>query len=120
MGSSIPVFSIVIKYNMVENGFSKTTGFVWGVVFPWVTAFPLFYMPNALAQFVNFTSLIFVSFTDFIVPWALYIVLQRQQRGTNECAARAVFLAREVERPAGVHLHNALPSWEWLSSAVKI
>merc|ERR1712183_28824 len=79
-------------------------------------------MPNALAQFVNFTSLIFVSFTDFIVPWALYIVLQRQKHGTNECetSTRAVFLAREVERPPGVHVHNALPTWSWLSSTIKI
>jgi len=78
--SSIPVFSIVIKYNLVENGFSNTAGFMWGVVFPWVTAFPLLYMPNVLAQFVNFTSLIFVSFTDFIVPFSLYFVLQRRQQ----------------------------------------
>lgn len=77
--SSIPVFSIVIKYNLQENGFSSKTGFLWGVVFPWLFAFPLLYMPNILAQFVNFTSLLFVSFTDFIVPFTLYFVLQRRQ-----------------------------------------
>jgi len=78
--SSIPVFSIVIKYNLVENGFSPFLGFMWGVIFPWVVAFPLLYMPNLLAQFVNFTSLVFVSFTDFIVPFSLYVVLQRRQQ----------------------------------------
>lgn len=80
--SSIPVFSIVIKYNLVENGMSERAGFLWGVVFPWLTAFPLLYMPDILAQFVNFTSLVFVSFTDFIVPFALYYKLQN--RGKNK------------------------------------
>lgn len=78
--SSIPVFSIVIKYNLQENGFSSASGFLWGVVFPWVVAFPLLYMPNALAQVVNFTSLVFVSFTDFIVPFSLYFVLQDRRK----------------------------------------
>ena len=56
------------RYNMVENGFSHRTGFLWGVLFPWVAALPLLYQPNALNQFINFSSLVFVSFTDFIVP----------------------------------------------------
>merc|ERR1712048_1078657 len=34
--SSIPVFSIVVKYNMMENGFSKSTSFAWAVLFPWL------------------------------------------------------------------------------------
>ena len=53
-------------------------GFTWGVLFPWGAALPLLYMPDVLAQVVNFTSLVFVSFTDFIVPFALYFILQRQ------------------------------------------
>jgi hypothetical protein len=56
--SSIPVFSIVIKYNVIENGFSKTAGFIWGVLFPWVAALPLLYQPNALNQFITFSSLV--------------------------------------------------------------
>eukprot|EP00730_Choanoeca_flexa_P018279 TRINITY_DN8881_c0_g1_i1.p1 TRINITY_DN8881_c0_g1~~TRINITY_DN8881_c0_g1_i1.p1 ORF type:complete len:563 (+),score=76.04 TRINITY_DN8881_c0_g1_i1:157-1845(+) len=59
--SSIPVFSIVIKYNMVENGFSHAFSFFWGVVFPWLVALPLLYQPDALNQFITFSSLIFVS-----------------------------------------------------------
>ena len=78
--SSIPVFSIVIKYNLIENGASERVGFLWGVVFPWLAAFPLIYMPDILGQFINFSSLLFVAFTDFIVPFALYVVLQRDRR----------------------------------------
>lgn len=90
--SSIPVFSIVIKYNLVENGVSDRVAFLWGVVFPWAISMPLLYMPNILAQFVNFTSLIFVSFTDFIVPFTLYIVLQK----------RSVARGFEPETPSAV------------------
>eukprot|EP00427_Karlodinium_veneficum_P042329 CAMPEP_0169273840 /NCGR_PEP_ID=MMETSP1016-20121227/51354_1 /TAXON_ID=342587 /ORGANISM="Karlodinium micrum, Strain CCMP2283" /LENGTH=118 /DNA_ID=CAMNT_0009360257 /DNA_START=140 /DNA_END=493 /DNA_ORIENTATION=- len=52
--SSIPVFSIVIKYNMMENGFSTSAAFWWGVVFPWLVGLPLAYMPGLLQSFVNF------------------------------------------------------------------
>ena len=84
--SSIPVFSIVIKYNLVENGFSKRVGFLWGVLFPWLAALPLLYMPQILSQFINFSSLLFVSFTDFIVPFSLYVVLQRKLKAQAESA----------------------------------
>merc|ERR1712072_844984 len=77
--SSIPIFSIVIEYNLLENCFSKASSFGFAVVLPWAIGFPLLYMPNVLAQFVNFTSLIFVTFTDFIVPLALYAKLQNQR-----------------------------------------
>ena len=56
---------------MQENGFGATFGFLWGVLFPWLAALPLLYQPNALNQFINFSSLVFVSFTDFIVPCEL-------------------------------------------------
>ena len=75
--SSIPVFSIVVKYNCIENGWNPKFAFLWGVVFPWVISLPLLYQPGALNQFISYTSLVFVSFTDFIVPWMLYFKLQR-------------------------------------------
>ncbi len=44
---------------------------------------PLLYQPDAVARFINFTSLFFVSFTDFVVPWCLYIIMAR-----NDIAVR--------------------------------
>eukprot|EP01059_Diplonema_ambulator_P033154 TRINITY_DN6806_c0_g1_i1.p1 TRINITY_DN6806_c0_g1~~TRINITY_DN6806_c0_g1_i1.p1 ORF type:complete len:571 (+),score=130.81 TRINITY_DN6806_c0_g1_i1:51-1715(+) len=78
--SGIPVFSIVVKYNCIENGLSKRFSEFWGIVFPWLVAIPLLYQPDALNQFITYSSLIFVSFTDFIVPWYLYFVLLRQTK----------------------------------------
>lgn len=81
--SSIPVFSIVIKYNCIENGCSKGFSLFWGIFFPWILALPISYTPNALNSAINFTSLIFVSFTDFIVPWVLYVILQHRDRSVD-------------------------------------
>lgn len=103
--SSIPVFSIVIKYNLQENGFSKLSGFLWGVVFPWLFAFPLIYMPDVLGQVVNFTSLVFVAFTDFIVPFSLYFVLQDRQKDSGR---KSGLLAAEAGGEDEVR-HNAFP-----------
>jgi hypothetical protein len=117
--SSIPVFSIVIKYNMMENGFSKTTSFLWGVIFPWIFAFPLLYMPSVLAQFVNFTSLVFVSFTDFIVPWALYVELQKgRDSGVSEESSFVAGMSEEA-REAEVRAHYAIPRWLGMSTSAK-
>jgi len=101
--SSIPIFSIVIKYNLIENGFSTKSALWWGVFFPWVVSFPLLYTPNALSQFVNFTSLIFVSFTDFIVPCVLYVKLRKPQPG-------ALLAEAEAPAPRGCHVHYACPA----------
>jgi len=113
--SSIPVFSIVIKYNVIENGFSPRFGFLWGVLFPWVAAFPLLYMPDAINQFINFTSLVVVTFTDFIVPYALYVKLQGT---TRRDSALIVDVDEGVEQPPpGVKTHYAL--WSRASKTTK-
>lgn len=117
--SSIPVFSIVIKYNLLENGFSQTAGFVWSVLFPWLLGFPLLYMPNVLAQFVNFTSLFFVTFTDFIVPLALYINLQKM-RGADESQDENNSTLDQHLINEGVAAHYAFPRSWGLSQGVKI
>jgi amino acid permease len=117
--SSIPIFSIVIKYNLIENGFSNRAGFAWGVLFPWMLAFPLLYMPNALAQFLNYTSLTFVTFTDFIVPLALYIKLQRQRSERVDLSENNSVLGQELV-DEGIHAHYAFPRTWALSPGVKI
>ena len=114
--SSIPVFSIVIKYNCIENGFSRTFAFCWGVLFPWLFALPLLYQPNALNQFINFSSLIFVSFTDFIVPWALYYTMVQREatksRIENQGLINSDLLTRTRSNRLVVHEHYAIPpSW---------
>jgi len=111
--SSIPIFCIIIKYNLQENGFSKGASFFWGVVFPWVASFPLVYQPNVLAQVINFTSLLFVSFTSFIVPFMLYIKLQtNQQKNAEDRVNMDNIDGSALLSPAlaATPSHNAFPS----------
>ena len=96
--SSIPVFSIVVKYNCIENGMSRGFSFFWGIIFPWLAAAPLLYQPGALAQVITFSSLFFVSFTDFLVPWCLYIVMcQREEEGRGH-GARSNYSAYDDQK----------------------
>eukprot|EP00658_Telonema_sp_P-2_P013777 TRINITY_DN15225_c0_g2_i1.p1 TRINITY_DN15225_c0_g2~~TRINITY_DN15225_c0_g2_i1.p1 ORF type:complete len:142 (+),score=22.77 TRINITY_DN15225_c0_g2_i1:218-643(+) len=88
---------------------------MWGVVFPWMFAFPLTYMPDVLGQVVNFSSLLFVAFTDFIVPFSLYVVLQDRQQ-ERKSGLLGEDCATEDGNPAGVDPlqslekhHNAFP-----------
>lgn len=117
--SSIPIFSIVIKYNLLENGFSSGSSFAFAVLFPWLIGFPLLYMPNVLAQVVNFTSLIFVTFTDFIVPLLLYVKLQNQRGEHADLSENNSTLGQELV-DEGVHAHYAFPKRWGLSRGLKI
>jgi hypothetical protein len=129
--SSIPVFSIVIKYNCIENGMSRKFAFFWGIVFPWIVSAPLLYQPGALAQVITFSSLIFVSFTDFVVPWSLYIIMCQQeedggrygvlghstedQKGLINDPASSIPLMNgkgSVEKDAPEHFAIP-PGWKW-------
>ena len=83
--SSIPVFSIVIKYNMLENGFGHGFSFFWGVIFPWVVALPLLYQPDALNQFITFSSLIFVSCTVALHTASACMLCICQHAGSPGC-----------------------------------
>jgi hypothetical protein len=56
-----------------------------------VLALPLLYQPGSLNQFITYSSLLFVSFTDFIVPWGLYIQLQQEHQADarDRCGTQA-------------------------------
>lgn len=114
--ASIPVFSIVIKYNMLETGSSRGSAFAFAVIFPWLIAFPLLEMPNAMSQVINFSSLFFVTFTDFIVPLALYASLQRADRRGRDVLHLA---ADAAPIQAGTKWHYAIPHSLGLDSGCK-
>jgi hypothetical protein len=76
--------------------------------------------PNALNQFISFSSLIFVSFTDFVVPWCLYIALQRGDAagggGANLQQGLLSGKASEGLVPDDVTVHWAVPPTWGLSA----
>ena len=57
--SGIPIFSIIIRYNILENGLCESTRWAnfWAVLFPWICAIVL-YAGNLLNEIMNWGSLL--------------------------------------------------------------
>eukprot|EP01094_Clydonella_sp_ATCC50884_P006758 TRINITY_DN1594_c0_g2_i1.p1 TRINITY_DN1594_c0_g2~~TRINITY_DN1594_c0_g2_i1.p1 ORF type:complete len:412 (-),score=121.43 TRINITY_DN1594_c0_g2_i1:1068-2303(-) len=77
--SSIPIYSIIVRYNLLESEFcSKGWANFWGVLFPWMVAVP-FCTGSGFNIFVNWSSLLVSGVINFVVPLILYIVMKREQ-----------------------------------------
>jgi len=72
--SGIPVFSIIIRYNLLENQIcGKFWANIWAVIFPWVVAVP-FYTGSGLATIISWASLFVNGFINYIIPLLLFIM----------------------------------------------
>jgi len=79
--STIPVFSVVIRYNLVENNLCrKITANFWAVVFPWILAIP-FYTGSGFLNVINWTSLFVNGFVNLVLPFVFYLLALQQARG---------------------------------------
>ena len=66
--AGIPIFSIVIRYNILENGLCGIFwANIWAVVFPWVVAL-IFYAGSSMNNLMNYVSLISTIPLNLIVP----------------------------------------------------
>lgn len=73
VGLGIPLYSVVIRYNLYVGGIcGRHWSAFWGVVFPWLVSF-LFYQGSGLLNFVNLSALYVSGIINFIVPFVLYI-----------------------------------------------
>jgi hypothetical protein len=99
--SGIPVMSIIIRYQLLEN---KVCGVfwanVWSVLVQWVAAL-LFYQGNALNDLMDWASLIVMAPINFILPCYLYYAA-----GTDEGQQR---LAAFVEAGGDIDLLDKEP-----------
>jgi len=78
--SSIPVFSIVIKYNLLDNDMcSKKVANFWAVVFPWIISV-VFYTGAGLIEIINWASLFVNGFINFVIPMLLFIIAKRKRK----------------------------------------
>ena len=86
--TSIPVFSIVIRYNLLNTGFNKFTANMWAIVFPWLVSIPL-YNGNGFNDLCNWTGVIFAAclVISFIFtlkhPLTQYNTFRRQFHNTT-------------------------------------
>jgi len=76
--SSIPVFSIVIRYNLIENKICrKSFALFWSVIFPWVISI-IFYTGAGLFELINWASLLVNGFVNFVIPMILFVLAIRK------------------------------------------
>jgi len=73
LASSIPVYSIIVRYNLMQNNLlPKIIANAIAVVLPWAIALP-FMTGDGLNQISEWASLFFSSIANFIIPLLLYI-----------------------------------------------
>lgn len=72
--SSIPVFSILIRYNLINSGLCKKhVANVFSVLLPWVLAL-FFYAGNQLSLLMGWSAAIFFVLLNFVIPLYMFIV----------------------------------------------
>lgn len=93
--ASIPIFSIMMRYNIVEAGMmGRTSATVTAVVAPWVASV-LLYTGDGFKDVVNFAGTFTSSIVNLVVPGILFLASQR-------------LLLREATRaPAVAQPHDA-------------
>jgi hypothetical protein len=86
VASSIPVYSIIVRYNLVQNGLAKRgmANFL-GVVLPWLLVIPLTAGNNVFNELSNFTALLFQMPINLLLPFAIYFIAVRQKHTLKEC-----------------------------------
>jgi hypothetical protein len=96
--SSIPVYSIIIRYNLIESGLcGKHWANVWAVLFPWAVSVP-FYTGSGLSNIIGWVGLFVNGVINFIIPLILYIFAIRQsKRGPQAAGSGSLQIQEEGE-----------------------
>ncbi|CAG8547393.1 20543_t:CDS:2, partial [Gigaspora rosea] len=82
--TSIPVYMIIVRLNLIShNNFTKRNAILVSSVFPWIIILP-FQTGFWLNSFMNWTSLIFSTITNFILPFWLFYLTQTQKPVIND------------------------------------
>eukprot|EP00484_Ammonia_sp_Unknown_P025057 CAMPEP_0197043644 /NCGR_PEP_ID=MMETSP1384-20130603/19864_1 /TAXON_ID=29189 /ORGANISM="Ammonia sp." /LENGTH=332 /DNA_ID=CAMNT_0042474973 /DNA_START=25 /DNA_END=1020 /DNA_ORIENTATION=+ len=74
--TSIPVFCIIIRYNLQNSGLSKYVSNFLSIIVPWLLAVPLF-TGSGFTNLCDFTGIVLGSFVNFILPPYLYLLSLR-------------------------------------------
>ncbi|KAH7887300.1 AAAP amino acid permease [Phlebopus sp. FC_14] len=75
--TSVPVFAIVIRYNLLRGNLcSKKYAVFWSAILPWLIAIP-FQTNGWVTVILNWASLIFTFPSNLLVPFILYVISKR-------------------------------------------
>ncbi|EFA76388.1 hypothetical protein PPL_10153 [Heterostelium album PN500] len=87
LASSIPVFSIVVRYNLMQNNLMpKKLALFFSVILPWLVVIP-FMTGNGLNLISEWSSIIFSSIANFVIPLVIYLKalrFRKNRRRMNE------------------------------------
>ncbi|KAJ3124789.1 hypothetical protein HK098_000880 [Nowakowskiella sp. JEL0407] len=82
---AIPVYFLIARNNLVQNQLTgQWTAFFFSYVLPWLISFPLLVSTPAQIAFINWTSLVFVSTANFVVPILIYLRCLQFRKDYNE------------------------------------
>ncbi|RHZ72484.1 hypothetical protein Glove_242g37 [Diversispora epigaea] len=77
--ASIPAYAIIVRYNLINNNYcDKVTATLLSSVLPWVIIIP-FQTGSWLNSFMNWTTLIFSTISNFILPFLFYYISQTRE-----------------------------------------
>jgi len=77
--TSIPVFSILIRYNLVRSGVGRWIAIAIAVPLPWVASV-LFYTGKGFETISEFGGLVTSSVVNFLVPTAMFALSRQRLR----------------------------------------
>merc|ERR1719433_83962 len=77
--TSIPVFSILIRYNLLQSGLPAATATLIAVALPWALSVP-FYTGSGFDTIAEYGGLVTSSVINFIVPVVLYALSRDRAR----------------------------------------
>lgn len=84
--TSIPVFSIMMRYNLLESGLvPRWVATVLSMILPWCICVPL-YTGDGFQVLVTWAGLVFNSAANFIIPPLLYVAAVRASERTGTAA----------------------------------
>jgi len=72
LATTIPVFSIVVRYNLIQSHIPKIWANFFAVVLPWIVVIP-FLTGNGLNNILTWGTLFFTSIANFVIPFVVYI-----------------------------------------------
>lgn len=87
--SGVPIFCIILRQNLLEAKVcSRSTANLLAVVAPWMLALPL-QTGDGLQTVINYSSLIFGSVVNFVIPFLLYATYLWQSYRARKAAEAA-------------------------------
>lgn len=86
ISTSIPVFSIIMRYNIVENGImSARWANVICVLLPWLLVIPMTAGNNVFNTVSDFASIGFLLPINLILPFIIYVMAMRRKAYLKPC-----------------------------------